>query len=169
MIFEYPSRLNAKPRGTRMLREFLHYAETKHIAAVQLNGADFDRFIVYRISPAVVVYGDKRLLSSPESNALSPVADVPPPTGKNAPAQHMRRYSFRGKSSHSALITSYLYRVGQDQCVCEIPARARSDPRGRHQFHRMLILGFRHPVISLFYAVGLFLITTISATPRNLT
>jgi very-short-patch-repair endonuclease len=33
---------DSKPRGTRMLREFLHYAETKHIAAGQVNGADFD-------------------------------------------------------------------------------------------------------------------------------
>jgi AAA domain len=29
---------DTKPRGTRMLREFLYYAETKHIAAGQVNG-----------------------------------------------------------------------------------------------------------------------------------
>jgi very-short-patch-repair endonuclease len=33
---------DAKPRGTRMLREFLHYAETGHIAAGQVGRADFD-------------------------------------------------------------------------------------------------------------------------------
>jgi hypothetical protein len=33
---------DTKPRGTRMLREFLYYAETKHIAAGQVNGADYD-------------------------------------------------------------------------------------------------------------------------------
>jgi superfamily I DNA and/or RNA helicase len=31
-----------KPRGTRMLREFLHFAETGHIAAGQTRAADFD-------------------------------------------------------------------------------------------------------------------------------
>jgi very-short-patch-repair endonuclease len=31
-----------KPRGTRMLREFLHFAETGHIAAGQARAADFD-------------------------------------------------------------------------------------------------------------------------------
>jgi hypothetical protein len=33
---------DAKHRGTRMLREFLYYAETKHIAAGQVNGANYD-------------------------------------------------------------------------------------------------------------------------------
>jgi very-short-patch-repair endonuclease len=32
----------AKPRGTRMLREFLHFAETGHIAAGQVRATDFD-------------------------------------------------------------------------------------------------------------------------------
>ncbi len=31
---------------------------------------------------------------------------------------------------------------------------------GRHDVYRMLILGFRHPLVSLFYVVGLFLLTT---------
>ncbi len=33
------------------------------------------------------------------------------------------------------------------------------DSLGRHDVYRMLILGFRHPLISLFYVVGLFLLT----------
>ncbi len=33
---------DAKPRGTRMLRDFLHFAETGNIAAGQDNGAEFD-------------------------------------------------------------------------------------------------------------------------------
>ncbi|MBV8378286.1 MAG: succinate dehydrogenase cytochrome b subunit [Verrucomicrobia bacterium] len=33
------------------------------------------------------------------------------------------------------------------------------DSLGRHDVYRMLILGFRHPLISLFYIVGLFLLT----------
>jgi very-short-patch-repair endonuclease len=33
---------DAKPRGTRMLREFLHYAETKNISAGQVNNRGFD-------------------------------------------------------------------------------------------------------------------------------
>jgi hypothetical protein len=41
------------------------------------------------ISPAVMYGADKRLLSSPERNAVSPVAtDVRLPTGKNALAGH---------------------------------------------------------------------------------
>jgi succinate dehydrogenase / fumarate reductase, cytochrome b subunit len=34
------------------------------------------------------------------------------------------------------------------------------DSLGRHDVYRMLITGFRHPLVSLFYAVGLFLLTT---------
>jgi succinate dehydrogenase / fumarate reductase, cytochrome b subunit len=34
------------------------------------------------------------------------------------------------------------------------------DSLGRHDVYRMLILGFRHPLVSLFYVVGLFLLTT---------
>ncbi len=34
------------------------------------------------------------------------------------------------------------------------------DSIGRHDVYRMLILGFRHPLISLFYVVALFLLTT---------
>jgi succinate dehydrogenase / fumarate reductase cytochrome b subunit len=34
------------------------------------------------------------------------------------------------------------------------------DSLGRHDVYRMLILGFRHPLVSLFYIVGLFLLTT---------
>jgi succinate dehydrogenase / fumarate reductase, cytochrome b subunit len=34
------------------------------------------------------------------------------------------------------------------------------DSLGRHNVYRMLILGFRHPLVSLFYVVGLFLLTT---------
>jgi very-short-patch-repair endonuclease len=33
---------DAKPLGTRMLREFLHYAETKNFGAGELNGGDYD-------------------------------------------------------------------------------------------------------------------------------
>ena len=33
------------------------------------------------------------------------------------------------------------------------------DSSGRHDVYRMLILGFSHPVVSLFYVVGLFLLT----------
>jgi len=33
------------------------------------------------------------------------------------------------------------------------------DSLGRHDVYRMLILGFRHPLISLFHVVGLFLLT----------
>ena len=33
---------DAKPRGTRMLREFLHYAETKNFGAGEHNGGDYD-------------------------------------------------------------------------------------------------------------------------------
>jgi len=33
---------DAKPHGTRMLREFLHYAETKNFGAGELNGGDYD-------------------------------------------------------------------------------------------------------------------------------
>jgi succinate dehydrogenase / fumarate reductase cytochrome b subunit len=33
------------------------------------------------------------------------------------------------------------------------------DSLGRHDVYRMLILGFRHPLVSLFYVVGLFLLT----------
>ncbi|HEY0790100.1 MAG TPA: succinate dehydrogenase cytochrome b subunit [Chthoniobacterales bacterium] len=36
--------------------------------------------------------------------------------------------------------------------------RALRDSLGRHDVYRMLILGFRHPLISLFYALGLFLL-----------
>jgi succinate dehydrogenase / fumarate reductase cytochrome b subunit len=34
------------------------------------------------------------------------------------------------------------------------------DSLGRHDVYRMLILGFKHPLVSLFYVVGLFLLTT---------
>jgi|HubBroStandDraft_6_1064221.scaffolds.fasta_scaffold109854_2 succinate dehydrogenase / fumarate reductase cytochrome b subunit len=34
------------------------------------------------------------------------------------------------------------------------------DSLGRHDVYRMLILGFRNPFVSLFYIVGLFLLTT---------
>jgi succinate dehydrogenase / fumarate reductase, cytochrome b subunit len=34
------------------------------------------------------------------------------------------------------------------------------DSLGRHDVYRMLILGFRHPLVSLFYVAGLFLLTT---------
>jgi succinate dehydrogenase / fumarate reductase, cytochrome b subunit len=34
------------------------------------------------------------------------------------------------------------------------------DSIGRHDVYRMLILGFRHPLVSLFYVVALFLLTT---------
>jgi succinate dehydrogenase / fumarate reductase, cytochrome b subunit len=34
------------------------------------------------------------------------------------------------------------------------------DSLGRHDVYRMLILGFKHPLISLFYVVSLFLLTT---------
>ena len=34
------------------------------------------------------------------------------------------------------------------------------DSLGRHDVYRMLILGFRHPLVSLFYIVGLFLLTS---------
>ncbi len=34
--------VDIKTRGTRMLREFLHYAETGHISAGNVSGADFD-------------------------------------------------------------------------------------------------------------------------------
>src|SRR5580692_13052899 len=34
------------------------------------------------------------------------------------------------------------------------------DSLGRHDVYRMLILGFRNPFVSLFYVVGLFLLTT---------
>jgi very-short-patch-repair endonuclease len=44
---------DAKPRGTRMLREFLHYAETKHIAVGQVNGADFDSPFEEAVSIAI--------------------------------------------------------------------------------------------------------------------
>jgi succinate dehydrogenase / fumarate reductase, cytochrome b subunit len=33
------------------------------------------------------------------------------------------------------------------------------DSSGRHDVYRMLILGFSHPLVSLFYVVGLFLLT----------
>ena len=33
------------------------------------------------------------------------------------------------------------------------------DALGRHDVYRMLILGFRNPFVSLFYVVGLFLLT----------
>ena len=33
------------------------------------------------------------------------------------------------------------------------------DSLGRHDVYRMLILGFRHPLVSLFYVLGLFLLT----------
>ncbi len=38
--------------------------------------------------------------------------------------------------------------------------RKLHDSLGRHDVYRMLILGFRHPLVSLFYVVGLFLLTT---------
>jgi succinate dehydrogenase / fumarate reductase cytochrome b subunit len=34
------------------------------------------------------------------------------------------------------------------------------DSIGRHDVYRMLILGFRHPLVSLFYIIALFLLTT---------
>ena len=34
------------------------------------------------------------------------------------------------------------------------------DSIGRHDVYRMLILGFRHPLVSLFYVIALFLLTT---------
>jgi succinate dehydrogenase / fumarate reductase, cytochrome b subunit len=34
------------------------------------------------------------------------------------------------------------------------------DSIGRHDVYRMLILGFKHPLVSLFYVVALFLLTT---------
>src|SRR5580704_16494255 len=34
------------------------------------------------------------------------------------------------------------------------------DSLGRHDVYRMLILGFRHPLVSLFYVIALFLLTT---------
>jgi succinate dehydrogenase / fumarate reductase cytochrome b subunit len=34
------------------------------------------------------------------------------------------------------------------------------DSLGRHDVYRMLILGFKHPLVSLFYVVGLFLLTS---------
>ena len=34
------------------------------------------------------------------------------------------------------------------------------DSMGRHDVYRMLILGFRHPLVSLFYVIALFLLTT---------
>jgi succinate dehydrogenase / fumarate reductase, cytochrome b subunit len=34
------------------------------------------------------------------------------------------------------------------------------DSVGRHDVYRMLILGFRHPLVSLFYVIALFLLTT---------
>jgi hypothetical protein len=59
---------DAKTRGTRMLREFLHYAETGKIAAGNITGADFDspfeeavalaiRKAGYRVAPQVGVSG----------------------------------------------------------------------------------------------------------------
>ncbi len=38
--------------------------------------------------------------------------------------------------------------------------RQLHDSLGRHDVYRMLILGFRHPLVSLFYVVGLFLLTS---------
>jgi succinate dehydrogenase / fumarate reductase cytochrome b subunit len=37
--------------------------------------------------------------------------------------------------------------------------REVDDSLGRHDVYRMLILGFRNPLVSLFYVVGLFLLT----------
>jgi succinate dehydrogenase / fumarate reductase, cytochrome b subunit len=38
--------------------------------------------------------------------------------------------------------------------------RELHDRLGRHDVFRMLVLGFRHPLVSLFYVAGLFLLTT---------
>jgi succinate dehydrogenase / fumarate reductase, cytochrome b subunit len=38
--------------------------------------------------------------------------------------------------------------------------RELHDSIGRHDVYQMLILGFKHPLVSLFYIVGLFLLTT---------
>jgi len=59
---------DVKPRGTRMLREFLHFAETGHIAAGEVGSADFDspfeeavagyiRAAGYQVVPQVGVFG----------------------------------------------------------------------------------------------------------------
>jgi succinate dehydrogenase / fumarate reductase cytochrome b subunit len=43
--------------------------------------------------------------------------------------------------------------------VTDPKSREVHDSIGRHDVYRMLILGFRHPLVSLFYVVGLFLLT----------
>ena len=47
--------------------------------------------------------------------------------------------------------------------------RELHDSLGRHDVYRMLIPGFRHPLISLFTLSVFSCSQTISATPRNLT
>jgi very-short-patch-repair endonuclease len=48
---------DSKPRGTRMLREFLHFAETGHIAAGEVNPADFDSPFEEAVASAVRRHG----------------------------------------------------------------------------------------------------------------
>jgi succinate dehydrogenase / fumarate reductase cytochrome b subunit len=38
--------------------------------------------------------------------------------------------------------------------------RELHDSLGRHDVYRMLVLGFRHPLVTLFYVVGIFLLTS---------
>lgn len=48
---------DAKPQGTRMLREFLHFAETGRIAAGEVNPADFDSPFEEAVASAVRRHG----------------------------------------------------------------------------------------------------------------